>query len=230
VPGLDNPIWTSLTTVHAYVAEGDDRVRRYPAAIGPLTGMRDQRPETYDALRQLLAPDQVAVLFLDAPPALPPGWSLVRHAMMAQMVCTDPVPVEHVYAIEPLGTTALAEMIALTALTEPGPFGPRTLELGTFVGVYASRRLAAMAGERLHLPGYTEVSAVCTHPDHRGHGYASALVSAVVNAMRAKGETPMLHVRANNTSAIRVYERLGFTTRRSLDLAVVQPSSQSSRP
>ena len=101
-------------------------------------------------------------------------------------------------------------MIELTALTKPGPFGPRTHELGTYVGIRDGGKLVAMAGERLKVPGYTEVSAVCTHPDHLGKGYARVLMKEVMRAIRERGETPFLHVRGDNARAIALYERLGF--------------------
>jgi predicted GNAT family acetyltransferase len=104
-------------------------------------------------------------------------------------------------------------MVELTALTKPGPFGKRTHELGYYVGIRDNGKLVAMAGERLKVPGYTEVSAVCTHPDHLGKGYAGALMLEVMRAIRERGETPFLHVRSNNARAIGIYERLGFRKR-----------------
>ncbi len=113
-------------------------------------------------------------------------------------------------------------MVELTALTKPGPFGPRTHELGHYVGIRDGGKLVAMAGERLKVPGYTEVSAVCTHPDHLGKGYAAALISEVMRAIRERGETPFLHVRAHNRRAIAVYERLGFRIRWQGHVAVLR--------
>jgi len=117
-------------------------------------------------------------------------------------------------------------MLELTALTEPGPFRQRTSELGGFLGIRESGRLAAMAGERLALPGFREVSAVCTHPNFRGRGYAKALVAAMVRAIVDRGETPFLTSFAANTNAIRVYESVGFTLRRKLDVVIVLPPQQ----
>lgn len=111
-----------------------------------------------------------------------------------------------------LGDGDSPEMLELTALTKPGPFGPRTHELGYYVGIRDQGKLVAMAGERLKVPGFTEVSAVCTHPDHLGKGYAAALMTEVMRAIRERGETPFLHVRADNARAIAIYERLGFRT------------------
>ena len=120
------------------------------------------------------------------------------------------------------------EMVKLARLTNPGPFGQRTHELGKYIGIRQDGVLVAMAGERLHLDRYTEISAVCTLPEHRGRGYASALVSQLVHEISARKEIPFLHVRADNSEAIRVYERLGFVIRRELYVSVV--SRASARP
>jgi predicted GNAT family acetyltransferase len=116
------------------------------------------------------------------------------------------------------------EMLALTELTHPGPFGKRTGELGLYLGIRREGRLAAMAGERLRMPGYTEVSAVCTHPDYQGQGFAAVLVAAVVARMRRRSERPFLHVRPENKRAIELYQRLGFTIRRQFNLTVLRKS------
>ena len=121
-----------------------------------------------------------------------------------------------------LGTPDSPEMIELTALTKPGPFGTRTHELGTYLGIRKDGKLVAMAGERLKVPGHTEVSAVCTHPEHTGKGYAAALMTEVMRRIRERGETPFLHVRQDNTRAIGVYKRLGFRERKLGHFAVLR--------
>jgi predicted GNAT family acetyltransferase len=121
-----------------------------------------------------------------------------------------------------LGHQDSAEMLALATLTKPGPFGTRTHELGSYVGIRHEGQLVAMAGERLKVPGYTEVSAVCTHPDHAGKGYARVLMTEIMQRIREHGETPMLHVRADNTRAIELYERLGFQIRKRMHFAVLR--------
>ena len=122
----------------------------------------------------------------------------------------------------PLTTADVPEMVALAELTEPGPFRDRTIELGPFFGIFEAGRLVAMAGERMHLPRYVEVSAVCTHPDARGRGYARMLISIVMDEIRQRGKTPFLHSYADNESAIRVYRTLGFRQRRTFELAVLR--------
>ena len=115
-----------------------------------------------------------------------------------------------------------AEMIELTTLTKPGPFSTRTHELGTYLGIRHAGKLVAMAGERLKVPGFTEVSAVCTYPKHTGHGYARILMSEVMRRIRGRGETPFLHVREDNVRAIALYGRLGFAVRVVAHLAVLR--------
>lgn len=219
---LDNPIWNSLSTTHASFAEGDDLAKRYPVAVTPLAATRDQSAESYDSLAQLLGPGGGAGLALDAPPALPAGWTLVQELRLAQMIWTSVVapPVEH--GVEDLNISNVQEMLMLTELTKPGPFGKRTPELGSYIGIRDAGQLVAMAGERLRLPGYTEISAVCTHPQHRGRGYASSLVSALIHKITKRDETPFLHVTTENVNAIHVYEKLGFKTRRIINLAIVR--------
>ena len=128
----------------------------------------------------------------------------------------------HTKAFVELNSTDIPEMVTLAKLTEPGPFGTRTRELGTYLGIKNDGKLAAMAGERLKVPGFTEISAVCTHPTQTGHGYASALVAELTARIHARGETPFLHSRENNARALDVYRRLGFTQRLLFHLMVVE--------
>jgi len=223
---LDNPIWNSLLTEHSSLAISNHGARRYPAAIGPLSGMLAQSDENYEHLRALAGPGGVVVLFCTEVPAPPAGWMLIRGGLLTQMVCEDPrpAPIEltHGEQFRPLTAADVPAMVELATLTEPGPFRDRTIELGAFFGIFESGRLVAMAGERMHLPHFVEVSAVCTHPDARGRGYARMLISTVMDEIRERGKTPFLHSLALNASAIRVYESLGFAQRRTFELAVLK--------
>lgn len=218
---LDNCIWHSLCTMHSSFAEGDDLAKRYPPAVTPLAGMRDQSAESYSSLFRLLPPGGAAGLVLDSRPALPAGWTIIQQRRLLQMVWNNMVEAKE-QPWEELGSSNADEMLALTELTKPGPFGKRTVEMGRYIGIHHNGQLAAMAGERLRLPGYTEISAVCTHPDHRGRGYATSLMSVLIRSITARNEIPFLHVAEENTGAIRVYEALGFKTRCVVNLAVVK--------
>ena len=149
---------------------------------------------------------------------------------LVQMVCEAPkIASEDPVIIDELTGADSSGMVALTKLTNPGPFGTRTHELGLYLGIHQNGRLAAMAGERQRLPGYTEVSAVCTHPDFQGRGYAGVLISAVMVKILERGEIPMLHVREDNIGAIRVYEKLGFRTRAIFPFYVLRYETQAAK-
>jgi ribosomal protein S18 acetylase RimI-like enzyme len=223
---LDNPIWNSLLTEHHALALSEGTARRYPPAIGPLAGTPDQSLESYVALRTLAGPGGILGLFFYDPPAPPAGWSLVRGGELAQMICRVPQPVvarelPAGAAMRRLGAADVPAMVELATLTEPGPFRERTIELGDFYGVVDGDRLLSMAGQRMRVPGFVEVSAVCTHPDARGLGYAGILMSEVMRAIVAEGATPFLHAFADNP-AVGLYEKLGFRRRRTFQLAVIK--------
>jgi len=223
---IDNPIWNSLGTEHYAFAETQGEARRYQHAIGPLAGTPDQSLESYDALRPLAGPRGLLVLFLPDPPALPPFWSIFRGGVLTQMVCRDPKLVDLPsllpgIILRRLGAAEVPAMIELATLTEPGPFRERTIDLGNFYGVLQGERLLAMAGQRTRVPGFVEVSAVCTHPEARGQGHASALMSRVIRDIVSEGAVPFLHAYADNP-AVSLYRKLGFTQRRDFHLAVIK--------
>jgi len=210
---LDNPVWHSLATAHAHLSEGNGRAKRFLPEISPLAGTADLDDETYLQLAAMVSPGQVAAVLRDAPVSSLPGFEIVHRISVDQMVWEGgSVSVANPGIV--LGSGDAPEMLTLTELTKPGPFTLRTHELGRYIGIRKSGQLAAMAGERMRMPGFTEVSAVCTHPDHRGHGYASQLVLAMVTTIMERGDVPFLHVASENASAIKVYEKLGFRRRR----------------
>jgi ribosomal protein S18 acetylase RimI-like enzyme len=221
---LDNPIWYALVTEQASLAQGNRLAKRFPPDVAPFAAMRSQSPAEYQALEEVLSGD-AAALFLDSPPALPSAWTMQHSGEMYQMIFEGMPPAEPQQVFRQLTEADVPEMLALTKLTEPGPFLPRTIQLGSYFGVHEHGHLVAMAGERLRITGFHEVSAVCTHPDYRGRGYGNALMSAVISRIIRRGETPFLHVRTEN-AAVRLYEKLGFTVRARLYLAVVQHARQ----
>ncbi|HEX4049090.1 MAG TPA: GNAT family N-acetyltransferase [Elusimicrobiota bacterium] len=225
---LDRPIWEALSTTHASMAEGGSLAKRYPREVSPLAALREQSPEAYAALGRLLAPEEAAVLFLNEPPRPPAGWTLVRDGRLEQRVCSaPPAPPRSAAGIEPLGPDEAPEMLALAELTKPGPFRSRTVEFGGYIGIRDAGRLVAMAGQRTRPAGYTEISAVCTHPDARGRGHAEALIAALARTIFGRGEIPFLGVRPDNEGARRLYERLGFKVRAVQRLAVVAQNAPS---
>lgn len=224
---LDNVIWNALTTRQSHFAEGNDSARKFVPEVSPLAGLRETGSEAYDSLAALLGSGATAGIFLDDPFQARPGWSYVAGAPLVQMVFEDGLRVDDSRSaaeIVELGEPDSPEMIALAARTKPGPFSSRTRELGRYFGIRQEGKLVAMAGERLKVPGYTEVSAVCTHPDHTGKGYAAELMAIVMRGIRQRAETPFLHAREDNTRAIALYERLGFRKRKVGHFAVLRRS------
>jgi len=209
---LDNPAWAALNGPHAHFAERVGRAARYPQDVAPFHAISDNDdPRAWSDLATLVGPG--GTVSVRGVTEAPPGWELVRSGHGVQLVGTglraepDPEAVR-------LGPADVPEILALVARTEPGPYLRRTVELGTYLGIRERGRLIALAGERLHPPGWTEISAVCTDPDHRGKGLATRLVRAVAAGIRERGERPFLHARADNADAIRLYEAIGFTLRR----------------
>jgi len=237
---LDNVIWQALTTRDAQFAESFGEARRFVREVGPLGAFREHGSQGYASLAGLVGPEGTIGLFLDDPYESRTGWNFVVGAPLLQMVADNGIasPVRRepgavliipeivIPKIVELGPQDSEEMIELTALTKPGPFGSRTHELGTYLGIRWEGKLVAMAGERLKVPGHTEVSAVCTHPDHAGKGYAGILMAEVMKRIRDRGETPFLHVRQDNVRAIAIYKRLGFRERKLGHFAVLRRSGQ----
>ncbi|WP_280408887.1 GNAT family N-acetyltransferase [Nocardia brasiliensis] len=218
---LDDPVRTSLLGAHRRFAGWAGRIGRYDPEVARFFGHPPELDEhDWADLATLLGPGGGTALRGEGhvPPA---GWTVLDTVETVQMdgtalrVAPDP-------EFEVLTAAAVPEMLDLIARTEPGPFAPRTIEMGTYLGLRVDGRLVAMAGERMHPPGWTEISAVCTDAEFRGRGIASRLIRAVGAGIRARGETPFLHAVAHNTTAISLYETLGFTLRKRSRLTLVQ--------
>jgi N-acetylglutamate synthase-like GNAT family acetyltransferase len=223
---LDNPVWHALSTEQSALAQGNGLAKRFPLDVAPFGGLIDQSAAAYEALEEMF-PGAVTALALDAEPILPANWKMVHSGEMYQMICEAPAYADDKPIFRTLTNADVPEMLALTKLTEPGPFLPRTIELGAYLGIFDAGYLVAMAGERLHLTGFTEISAVCTHPQYRGRGYGNALLSALISRITQRGETPILHVRTENLTAVRLYEKLGFQIRAQLHLAIIKSRAAS---
>ena len=219
---LDRPIWHALAGRQAGFAVGAAKARRFRPDVSPFIACADDSPEALGAVAGLLGGDD-AVLFLQrgAVP-LPPGTRRIDGGRGVQMVAWDFAASEPPLGLVALGEADAGAMLALATLTQPGPYRARTHELSQFWGVKdGSGRLLAMAGERLKLPGMSEVSGVCTHPDARGRGLAAALSRHVASEIVRRGEVPFLHAYASNAGAIALYEKLGFRHEGEVEALVV---------
>lgn len=220
---LDDPVRTSLYGAHARFRIGDGAVVRYRPEVARFVGHPPTpAPEDYAALARLAVPGTpLSLRGVQGP--LPAGWRVVDEIPLVQYdgaaLATAPDD-----EAEVLGARNVDEILDLVARTRPGPFERRTVELGLYLGLRdESGHLIAVAGERLRPPGWTEISAVCTAPEHRGRGLATRLVRAVGHHIRARGDVPFLHTSAENIGARAVYEGLGFRLRASIPLLLVQP-------
>ncbi|WP_018570852.1 GNAT family N-acetyltransferase [Streptomyces sp. PsTaAH-124] len=210
---LDNPALAALTGPHAHLAERRGRVLRYPVDVSPWLALPDEPDDADWADLAALAGPGAEVPLPGFRGEVPADWEITFQVEGVQLVDDGLAAAPDPEAVR-LGPADVPEMLGLIARTEPGPFLPRTIELGTYLGIRRDGALVAMAGERLRPPGYTEISAVCTDPAHRGQGLASRLVLAVAHGIRERGDIPFLHTGAQNTGAIRLYESLGFRLRR----------------
>ncbi len=213
---LDRPVWNALSGRLAHIAEGDARALRFRPDVNLLGAAADESPAAAAALAGLVLPDEpFGTVEADAMPPLP-GLTITAQARLAQMVLENPAEDWGRADFVELGEADGPAMLDLAALTKPGPFRADSWRMGGFVGVREKGRLIAMAGERMKLPGWTELSGVCTHPDARGRGLATALMGVVAGRAQAREERVFLHAYASNAGAIALYERLGFRVRRAV--------------
>jgi len=227
---LDDPMWHALTGPHRRFAVASDhdtpRAYRYRLDVVPFAALRDvEDARAWQDLAALCGPEGRAALEARHVIAVPAEWTVSKIFPVAQMIA----PVAGLRgltgsseAVVTLDIRDSAEMLALAELTRPGPFASATVELGGYLGIRRRGQLVAMAGRRLHLPGWVEISAVCTHPDHRGQGLSRLLMTAVEAAIRAEGHRAFLHVLHDNTRALDLYRRLGFRTRADMTITAVQ--------
>jgi GNAT superfamily N-acetyltransferase len=219
---LDNIMWHVLTGPHARFAAGAATAKRYAVGFSPILGFADSARPDFDALRPLAAVGE-HFYCIDWSGAVPAGWRLDAETTMFQMLWDSALP-----AADPapdavaLGPAHAAAALALAELTRPGPFGPRTLELGDYVGVFdGDNNLIAMAGERMAAGALREISGVCTHPEHQGRGLARRLMLELVRREMQRGQTPFLHVMRANEGARSLYRRMGFVDHRETVVRVV---------
>ncbi len=217
---LDNPAYAALSGPHVRFAQVRGRARRYMPDVAPFLALpASPSAQDWQDAAALVAPGtHVAVRLGEAD--VPRGWQASGAFDLTQMLGEEVTGADCPEAIS-LGVADVDEVLELVAQTNPGPFLARTVELGRYLGIRRGGGLVAMAGERFRFDGWTEISAICTMPAHRGHGLASRLVGALVAGIQARSERPFLHVLSSNTGAIRLYEQLGFRARGVATLTVV---------
>jgi predicted GNAT family acetyltransferase len=208
--------------MHADFALGGDLARRYPAKIAPMAGVREISNASLNALAALMRPGDVVGLFGPEPVSEAGCLLVVSHKHIDQMICDRQDNSPQTGSVTELTPADVPDMLHLVELTKPGPFSAGAIMLGSYLGIRCAGKLIAMAGERMRFDGFTEISAVCTHPGYRGCGYASSLVRALVRQIITRGETPFLHLYSDNTIAAALYTKLGFALQRRLTVTVLR--------
>lgn len=219
-PVLDNPVWASLTGPHAALGRHTARAGLYAPDVSPFAALLDGAdPQGWADLAGLLGPGRSAAV---ARPDLhpPASWTVQEVGLGVQLVDVSVAAVPDSEAVR-LTAADVAEMLDLVERTKPGPFAQRTIEMGAYLGIRRGGALVAMAGERMHPAGWTEISAVCTDPAFRGQGLAARLVSAVAAGIKDRGDQAFLHALGTNENAIRLYEAMGFQLRRTTEFYLV---------
>jgi len=215
---LDNPVWSALATGNRNLAFGVEDVRHYAFDVAPFAGLKINSPANLEILYEILPhKDGIAGVVATEEITMPKPWTILHCIPVLQMVLEKPVyQAELTTPVINLSEEHVPQMLALTKLTNPGPFRARTIDFGHYQGIFDGDRLVAIAGQRMHAIPYAEISAVCTHPDYAGKGYAAQLIQNQVRRIMDNDETPFLHVITSNERAIGLYKKLGFNARKEL--------------
>ena len=227
---LDNLTWHTLSGPHAKYAAGTDDARRYAQGFSPIVGFANTGRPNFAALARFCEAGEH--FYCDGWSGIAPaGWHIDSESTMFKMIWEADMPAsDDAPDALPLGAEHALQALELATLTRPGPFGPRTIELGEYFGCFDGKRLVAMAGERMHAGSLREISGVCTHPDFQGRGLARRLMIKLVRRQMQRNETPFLHVMRENGSARELYKRMGFRDYRESVVRVISPLLEAVRP
>ena len=219
---LDNPAWNALISGNKNFANGDQDVKYFDQDVSPFTALREISDDNFRTLHQIIPHDNPILFITPVEMELPAEWNVLRLIKALQMVADTANPADVNLKLVRLTDEHVPQMMALTKLTNPGPFAANTIRFGHYHGIFESDRLVAMAGQRLHIYEYAEIRAVCTHPDHVGKGYAKQLLLHQMHRIKAAAGIPFLHVRTDNERAINVYESLGFSARHEMNFYLLE--------
>lgn len=221
---LDNPIWNALISGNKHMALGHGGIRYFPEEIASFVGIETPDSNNFKLLDEIIPAGRTVITATATDIEIPEKWKILQKMSVLQMIYTPQETLRPITQhLIPLEEKDIPAMLELTALTAPGPFYKRTIEFGNYHGIFDNHhQLVAMTGQRMSIGNYIEISAVCTHPDHSGKGYASALMLHLIQLIQAQSCIPMLHVKTENLNAIRVYEKLGFSVRHELKFNAFQ--------
>jgi len=222
---LDNPVWNALISGNEELSYGTDTVKYFSPDVSPFVGLKDYHTDHFLTLYHQLENGRICAVACSNEVTIPDFWKTLHQLKVLQMVYNRsirPTNVSINESIVSLTEAHIPQMLQLTQLTRPGPFEQDTIQFGHYEGIFHGQQLIAMAGQRLYPQPYAEISAVCTHPDHTGKGLAGQLIESQIARMLSASAIPFLHVVPENSRAINLYERLGFTTRTALFISIIQ--------
>ncbi len=220
---LDNPAWNALVSGNKHLSKGNEQIKYFSEDVSPFVGLLEAGPYEFDFLYHVIPTERKLAIISFKEMKIPNQWTVLDHIKALQMVHKHPAPPATATAqIIPLQEKHVPQMIALTQMTHPGPFFKRTIDFGNYEGIFNNNKLIAMAGQRLHADPYTEISAVCTHPDFTGKGYAASIIISQIHKIKAASSIPYLHVKDDNDKAIHLYKTLGFEAREQMDIYMIQ--------
>jgi GNAT superfamily N-acetyltransferase len=216
---LDNPCWNALNSGNNNLAEGNEHVKFFPADVSPFVGLPEWNSYGFKHLYEVIPPGRRIAFMNLGEVEIPGEWDVIDYLKVLQMVYPNPPSGPALSSeIVHLHNDNIPQMMALTEITHPGPFFKKTIEFGNYEGIFKDDELISMAGQRMHAGDYMEISAVCTHPAHKGKGYASELIMSQVRQIRSASAIPFLHVKDDNLKAVKLYKSLGFEVRKQIDV------------
>lgn len=208
---LHNPVYNALLSGDKHLSFGTEQVKYFDEQVSPFAGFAQDYDKGFSDLYELLPAGRKILYAIPSAITQPAGWQLAHEIKGLQFVYEGNEIKTEFSNVMPLTEIHVGEMLQLVKLTKPGPFGPRTIDFGSYFGIFENEKLVAMTGQRMHVENCTEISAVCTHPNHTGKGYASILLQHQLQLILQQGQQPFLHVRDDNERAIALYHRLGFS-------------------
>ncbi len=222
----DNPVWQALSSHQSHFNMGHHSLKFFPANVSPFVGMEHWNEADLNMLTENLPANRTFSVMIAQKVTIPEDFEIIFSCPLYQMCCFQLNPsLNPAVNIIKLGYEHVAQMLELTNKTKPGPFLEKTIDMGNYYGIFENGMLISLAGERLRLDGFTEVSAICTDPDHLGKGLASILTSHAAQNIFASGNIPFLHVKTDNLRAIQVYKRAGFEIRTEVYFAIFRRKS-----
>jgi predicted GNAT family acetyltransferase len=220
---LDNPAWNALISGNKNFSKGNEQIKYFDSEVAPFVGFAHYSTDKSDILYDMTSDQRTLAIISPKEIIISNQWNIIEHMKVLQMVYKHSAsPITASKNLIQLQEEHVPEMIALTGMTHPGPFLKKTIEFGNYYGIFNDDKLVAMAGQRLNVNAYMEISAVCTHPDYLGKGYASELITDQIYRIKAEANIPFLHVKDDNTTAITLYKKLGFEQRKQLDIYIIE--------